>query len=95
MLARQVLSTPLEELEERRKAAFKAIGKIKQGETPCAKALEDVFMVWEVLMEDATIERIRPNMHATEEKITTEKAYMKNLAFQEKVAKMTEIKRLQ
>ena len=46
-------------------------------------------------MEDAIVESIRENRHAAEEKIATEKVDMKKLTFQEKVSKMTEIKRLQ
>ena len=65
-----------------------AAGKIKQGETLCTKALEDDSVVWEALMEGATIESIRENRHVAEETITAEKEDMK------KLAKMNEIKRL-
>ena len=46
-------------------------------------------------MEDATVESIRVNRHASEEKVSMEKVDMKKLSFQEKVAKMTKIKQLQ
>ena len=57
-----MLSTPPEELEEQRKAVSEAARKIKQGETFRAKALEDIFVVSEVLMEDVIVKSIRENM---------------------------------
>ena len=46
-------------------------------------------------MEDVTIEIIRVRRRVAEEKIIVEKSNMKKLPFNKKVAKMTEIKRLQ
>ena len=92
--AKQVARTPPEELKEQRKVVFEDARKIKQRETSCAKELEDISMVWETLMEEVTVERIRVSRHTAEEKITVEKADMKKLAFQEKVAKMSKIKKL-
>ena len=71
---------------------FESTGKIKQGKTLFAKEIEDVFMVWEALMEDTTIESIRENRRTTKEKIAIDKTNMKKLVFKEKVSKMTEIK---
>ena len=91
----QVSSTTLKELKEKRKATSEIVVKIKQGEATCTKALEDISTVQDALMEDTNAENIRVNRRVAEDKITTKKVDMNKLAFQEKVAKMTEIKQLQ
>ena len=51
--------------------------------------------MWEVLMEDENMEKIKENAWQAGEKITTKKEEMKKLSFKEKVTKMAEIKQLQ
>ena len=91
----QVPSTPPEVLEERRRAASEAARKISEGETLCAKVVEVVSMIWEAILEDATVEMIRASMRKSDKKISVAKAKMKKFSFQEKVTKMAEIKQLQ
>ena len=52
-------------------------------------------MIWEVLLEYETGEKIRESTRQAEEKIIATKVEMKKLPFQEKVMKMVEIKQLQ
>ena len=92
--ARQVSSTPLEVLEDRRRAASEAAGKITEGETPCAREVEVVSMIWEALLEYETAKNIRATAQQEDEKISVAKSEMKKLPFQEKVIKMEKIKQL-
>ena len=89
---RQVSTTPLEVLEERRREAVEDVRKISKGETLYAKVVESISTIWDVILEDATAENIRENMHKANDKIGVEKVEMKKLLFPEKVTKMTKIK---
>ena len=91
----KVPSTPLEVLEECNRATSEANGKIRKGEQFYTKAAEVICMIWEALLEDATIGNIRENVHKAKDKIIVVKEEMKKIPFQEKVSKMAEIKQLQ
>ena len=57
--ARNILNTPPEVLEERRREESKAADKIREGEALCAKAVDVVATIWGALLEDETAEEIK------------------------------------
>ena len=87
-------STPLEVLEERRRATSEAAEKIKEGEALCTKEADVVATIWGALLEDETTKNIRQSAREADEKISTAKAKMRKLPLQQKVTKNLEIKRL-
>ena len=57
--ARQMPSTPLEVLEERRRVGSKAVEKIREEKELCAKATDVVATIWGALLKDETNKEIR------------------------------------
>ena len=56
--ARKMPSTPLEVLEERRRAVSEATEKIREGEALYAKAANVIVTIWGEFLEDETAEEI-------------------------------------
>ena len=79
-------------LEECSKALLAVEERIRQGETIYTKAMEVVFAMWEVLLEDETRENIKENAWQVDEKITAVKSEMKKFLLKENLTKIAEIK---
>ena len=60
--AQKMLTTPLEVLEERKRAVSEAAEKIKGGEALWEKATDVVVNIWETLLEDETTKKIRQSV---------------------------------
>ena len=91
----KTVSKPPEVLEEHRKTTSEAIKTIRQGGKLCTEDIEAISMMWEVLLEDETMEKIKEYAPQADLKITTVNAYMKNLLIKERITKVTELKQLQ
>ena len=91
----QMPSTPLEVLEEQNKTTSEVVERIRQGEKLCTEAVEVVSMMWEVLLEDETVENINEDVRQDNLKIIVVKEDMKKLSIKERITKVTELKRLQ
>ena len=92
---KHVLRTPPEVLEERSKATSEAVVRIRKGEKICTETVEAIFAMWESLLEDDIVEKIREDAWKANEKIIVVKTEMKKFPLKDKVTKMAEIKQLQ
>ena len=72
-----------------------AIERIRQGEKLCTEAVEFIPAMWEVLMEDETMEKIKEYAQQTDLKITAVKEHMNNLSIKQRITKVTKLKQLQ
>ena len=81
-------------LEEHRKTTSEAVERIRQGEKLCTEAVEAVSTMWELLLDDEAIEKIKEDARETNLKITAVKVDMKKLSLKEKAGKIAELKQL-
>ena len=58
------------------------------------EAVEVVSMMWEVLLDDETMDKIKEDVQQADEKIIALKVDMKNMLIKERSAKVTELKKL-
>ena len=91
---RKTPSTSHEVLEERNKAVSKAEEMVRRRETMYNEAVEVVSMMWEVLLDDETMDKIKEDVQQADEKIIALKVDMKNMLIKERSAKVTELKKI-
>ena len=68
---------------------------MKEAEALCVKEVEQVSQIWEVLIDDEEIEKVKEQLHTAETKVNQLNIEMKELSLVEKMAKSIEMKRLQ
>ena len=81
-------------LEEHKKTTFEAVERIRQGEKLCTEAVEAFSAMWELLLEDETVEKINEDAQKDDLKITAVKADMKKLPIKYRITKVAELKQL-
>ena len=87
--------TPPEVLEECRKTTSEAVKRIKQGEKLFTEVVEAISTMWEFIIEDEAMDKIKEDACQIDLNIRAVKEDMKNLSIKEKIAKVTELKHLQ
>ena len=82
-------------LEKRRKVAIEVAKKIEGAKEICAKVVDQVSQTWEALIDDAKSQKIANELTAFEVNITKKRNDMKQLPLTQKMAKATEMRKLQ
>ena len=82
-------------LEERRNAVSEAVARRSKGKKLFIEEVEAVSAMWEVLMEDETVEKIKEDVWQADLKIDVVKEDMKKLSIKEKIANFVELQQLQ
>ena len=82
-------------LEEHRKEVSEAAERIRWGETIYTEAVEVIYAMWEVLLDNETVEKIKEDAWQDDLKITTVKVDMKKLPIKERSVKVSNLNQLQ
>ena len=69
--------------------------KIEQEEAVCAKVADQVSQAWVSLIDDAKLQKFIEELHTDETKVSQLKCDMKQLPLAKKMAKETEMRKLQ
>ena len=88
-------STPPEVLEERRKIITEASKRIEEAVALRAKEVEQVSQLWEALIDDEELEKVTEQLCIAEAEVNQLKNEVKNLLIVEKMAKASDMKKLQ
>ena len=69
--------------------------KIEQEEAVCAKVADQVSQAWVSLIDDAKLQKVVEELHTDDTKVNQLKYDMKQLPLAQKMAKETEMRKLQ
>ena len=87
-------STPLEVLEERKKATTEAVQNMEEVKVLCAKAVEKVSQPWESLIDNIELEQVTEQLHTAEVDFTQLKNEVKKLSVIEKMVRVADMKKI-